>query len=101
LYCPVNITSVHGFHPFGKPSCHLFYNSLLQGDLLLAFRASTVLLPTQLFAALCWTPVVSTDNFSKFKYKCDHSSLFITHCLHDVCKPNSCKIPCLVIHPSP
>lgn len=68
LYCPVNITSVHGFHPFGEPSCHVFHNFLLQRDLLLALRASAMLLPAQLFAAFCWTPVVSTNNFQKFKY---------------------------------
>lgn len=56
LYCPVNITSVHGFHPFGEPSCHLFYNFLLQRDLLLALGASAMLLPAQLIAAFCWTP---------------------------------------------
>lgn len=97
LCCPVNITSVHGFYPFGEPSCHLFYNFLLQRDLLLALRTSVMPLPAQLFAALCWTPVVSTNNFWKFKYKCDQSSylLFIvcmlrinwTHTKHHVWQP--------------
>ena len=77
LYCPVNITSFHGFHPFREPSSHLFYDFLLQRDLLLALRASTMLFPAQLFASLCWTSVVSTNNFWKFKYQYDHSSYLL------------------------